>query len=428
VDQRSDGQALTFMADQQQLRLRLLQLAVALWGVGLILVPKSFETLASSSSPTSLPPPRPQQLLQQGLLQQGRWRRRHRKRTLSASSSIPDRLPLTSGKQCPSTPWCYTRCPRLAAGLGRKIQVLSVSNYKWYWRIRGGRSSHASPWDVENVTRTSHPLAKASFLNMSTVYQVHSWQSESWDIGYKAIRTLRRSQRGDVLPQVQVAIGCKATTHPPKMIINGTMLQRELFKILIKMHLGYQCCMDEMEITPANYSTLQYHPFVKFFDVPKTGVHCIERTSKMMMQRHTGYIQVDHENILYGNKKRVFVVSYDNERRAALERVYNPCISMYLKNDLYRWSYARAAFVSVQEPKSEDEIQNPSGLYENGRGSKGNYRTGYNYAKSKRFPRDYRRNDASRHKRGRRPRGRSVSRSRRRSGWIHDRESFRRQR
>lgn len=55
----------------------------------------------------------------------------------------------------------------------------------------------------------------------------------------------------------------------------GTMLQRELFKILVKMQLSQEHQMENMHISSANYSTLQYHPFVKYFDIPTTGAPLI---------------------------------------------------------------------------------------------------------------------------------------------------------
>mmetsp|Transcript_19898 Transcript_19898/g.27637 ORF Transcript_19898/g.27637 Transcript_19898/m.27637 type:complete len:359 (+) Transcript_19898:196-1272(+) len=226
---------------------------------------------------------------------------------------------------------------------------------------------------LSSLNRTDGKVAPSG-MNSSQIYALSDWQTERFTINKPLVSKLLTSG-AFAMKRMEAACGCKLfvpdSRHSTSVVINGTLIQRNLMKILILSFFTSKELDDNWMLTTDNSSDFLNHPFVDFADIPASAVPFIHgrgmKCWRKMCETYATYVYVDEDNTIYGNKKRVFVVSYLKERRDAVIKLLEP-FEILFRDYKYRWSYSKMAFVSSNDPVSEasdEELEWKGGLIRN---------------------------------------------------------------
>mmetsp|Transcript_34215 Transcript_34215/g.47622 ORF Transcript_34215/g.47622 Transcript_34215/m.47622 type:complete len:357 (+) Transcript_34215:140-1210(+) len=226
---------------------------------------------------------------------------------------------------------------------------------------------------LSSLNRTDGKVAPSG-MNSSQIYALNDWQTEIFTINKPLVSKLLTGG-AFAIKRMEAACGCKLLVpddrHSTSVVINGTLIQRNLMKILILSYFTSKELDDNWMLTADNSSDFLNHPFVDFADIPASAVPFIHgrgmKCWRKMCEIYTTYVYVDEDNTIYGNKKRVFVVSYLKERRDAVIKLLEP-FEILFRDYKYRWSYSKMAFVPSNDPVSEasdDELEWKGGTIRN---------------------------------------------------------------
>ncbi|GAB5365880.1 hypothetical protein AAMO2058_001096400 [Amorphochlora amoebiformis] len=220
-------------------------------------------------------------------------------------------------------------------------------------RVRGGQSEQGGP----------QGLGDPSTRNVSRFYlDVEKWSVER--IAFKnpdIISQLKR--RLSILKQMETAVGLQiALPDRSHIVLNGTKVQRYLANFLIHVYLSTRPG-DGEDYAPdtANFSIILRHPYIEFIDLPTTAVTQVignsavgKRTLSRIHEIFPVYVFVDEDNIIYGNKKRVFFVSNEPQRRHYVAEMLQPAEDFF-RDTSVRWSPTRLRYIPAEEEMTPDE-------------------------------------------------------------------------